>query len=104
MLRGHNWVHIVHRLYSALLFKLRYLKNLKLFSIRVKELFEPIAVRRKYKATEIGEIFSLETSNWAKKSVHKVTFCLEIPFITVPNSAVVSSQARWAAHPFPNKS
>ena len=31
-------------------FKLRYLKNLKLFSIRVKELFEPIVLRKK-KAT-----------------------------------------------------
>ena len=29
--------------YFYLEFKLRYLKNLKLFSIRVKELFEPIA-------------------------------------------------------------
>ena len=28
-------------------FKLRYLKNLKLFSIRVKELFTPIVLRRK---------------------------------------------------------
>ena len=28
-------------------FKLRYLKNLKLFCIRVKELFEPIVLRKK---------------------------------------------------------
>ena len=28
-------------------FKLRYLKNLKLFSIRVKELFEPIVLQKK---------------------------------------------------------
>ena len=28
-------------------FKLRYLKNLKLFPIRVKELFEPIVLQRK---------------------------------------------------------
>ena len=28
-------------------FKLRYLKNLKLFSTRVKELFEPTALQRK---------------------------------------------------------
>ena len=28
-------------------FKLHYLKNLKLFSIRVKELFEPIVLRKK---------------------------------------------------------
>ena len=33
--------------YCYLEFKLRYLKNLKLFSIRVKELFEPIVLRNK---------------------------------------------------------
>ena len=33
--------------YYYLEFKLRYLKNLKLLSIRVKELFEPIVVQRK---------------------------------------------------------
>ena len=33
--------------YCYLEFKLRYLKNLKLFSIRVKELFEPIVLRKK---------------------------------------------------------
>ena len=32
-------------MYFYLEFKLRYLKNLKLFLIRVKELFEPIEVR-----------------------------------------------------------
>ena len=31
-------------MYCYLEFKLRYLKNLKLFSIRVKELFEPIVI------------------------------------------------------------
>ena len=31
-------------------FKLGYLKNLKLFSIRVKELFEPIVLRKKKKS------------------------------------------------------
>ena len=36
--------------YRYLEFKLRYLKNLKLFLIRVKELFEPIVLRKK-KAT-----------------------------------------------------
>ena len=34
-------------MYCYLEFKLRYLKNLKLFSIRVKELFEPIVLRKK---------------------------------------------------------
>ena len=33
--------------YCYLEFKLRYLKNLKLFSTRVKELFEPIVLREK---------------------------------------------------------
>ena len=33
--------------YCYLEFKLRYLKKLKLFSIRVKELFEPIVLRKK---------------------------------------------------------
>ena len=33
--------------YCYLEFKLRYLKNLKLFSISVKELFEPIVLRKK---------------------------------------------------------
>ena len=48
-LRGHNWLHFTHRsiVYCSLEFKLCYLKNLKLFSIRVKELFEPIVLRRK---------------------------------------------------------
>ena len=31
-------------MYGYLKFKLRYLKDLKLFSIRVKELFEPIVL------------------------------------------------------------
>ena len=33
--------------YCYLEFKLRYLKNQKLFSLRVKELFEPIVLRKK---------------------------------------------------------
>ena len=46
--RGHNWVHFAHRLvYCYHEFKLRYLKNQKLFSIRVKELFKPIVLRKK---------------------------------------------------------
>ena len=44
-LRGHNLVHFA--VYSYHEFKLRYLKNHKLFSIRVKELFEPIVLRKK---------------------------------------------------------
>ena len=34
-------------MYCYIEFKLRYLKYLKLFSIRVKELFEPIVLRKK---------------------------------------------------------
>ena len=34
-------------MYCYLEFNLRYLENLKLFSIRVKELFEPIVLRKK---------------------------------------------------------
>ena len=34
-------------MYCYLEFKLCYLKSLKLFSIRVKELFEPIVLRKK---------------------------------------------------------
>ena len=44
-LRGRNWVHFAHRLFRE--FKLCYLKTLKLFSIRVKKLFEPTVNLRK---------------------------------------------------------
>ena len=47
-LRGHNWVHFAHRPRLPE-FKLRYLKNLKLFLIREKELFEPIVLQKKKK-------------------------------------------------------
>ena len=42
-------MHFAHRLivYCHFEFKLRYLNNLKLFSIRVKEIFEPIVLRTK---------------------------------------------------------
>ena len=48
-LRGHNWVHFAHRLWcnGTLNSNLAILKNLKLISIRVKELFEPILLRKK---------------------------------------------------------
>ena len=38
-------------------FKLRYLKNQKLFSIRVKELFEPIVLQKKKKKKKKGDEF-----------------------------------------------
>ena len=50
-------------MYCYLEFKLRYHKNLKLFSITVKELFEPIVLRKK-KATgfcSFLKAFSRET-------------------------------------------
>ena len=34
-------------MYCYLKFKFRYLKNLKMFSIRVKELFEPVVLKKK---------------------------------------------------------
>ena len=47
-IRGHNWVHFTHRLvYCYHEFKLRYLKNQKLFSTTVKALFEPTVLRKK---------------------------------------------------------
>ena len=46
-------------------FKLRYLKNLKLFSIRVKELFEPIVLRKKGDGLLLFlKAFSWETDLW----------------------------------------
>ena len=44
-------MHFAHGpiVYCDLEFKLRYLKNLKLFLIRVKELFEPMVLRKKEK-------------------------------------------------------
>ena len=48
-LRDHNCVHFAHRLlvYCYLEFKLCYVKNLKSFSIGVKEIFEPIILQTK---------------------------------------------------------
>ena len=43
--------------YCYLEFKLRYLKNMKLFSIRVKELFEPIVLRKKRRDFALLEVF-----------------------------------------------
>ena len=42
---GAFWLYAIVYCYHE--FKLRYLKNQKLFSIRVKELFEPIILRKK---------------------------------------------------------
>ena len=51
--------------YWYLEFKLRSLKNLKLFSIRVKELFEPIVLRRKGDGfLLLLKAFSWETDLW----------------------------------------
>ena len=49
VLRGHNWVLFPHRPQCTVTLNsnLRYLKNLKLFSIGIKELFEPIALWKK---------------------------------------------------------
>ena len=46
-------------------FKLRYIKNLKLFSIRPKELFEPTVLRKKGdRFLPFLKSFSLETDLW----------------------------------------
>ena len=61
-------------MYCYLEFKLRYLKNLKLFLIRVKELFEPIVLRKK-KATGLLvflKAFSWETDLWVTLGDFKV--------------------------------
>ena len=47
-------------MYCYLKFKLRYLENLKLFSVGVKELFEPIVLKKK-KPTGFLKAFSSET-------------------------------------------
>ena len=66
-------MHFAHRLlvYCYIEFKLRYLKNLKLFSIRVKDLFEPIVLQKKKKKKKKGDgvllflkAFSWETDLW----------------------------------------
>ena len=49
-------------MYCYLEFKLRYLKNLKLFSIRVKELSEPIVLLKK-KATGLALFISIFLRN-----------------------------------------
>ena len=54
-------------MYCYLEFKLRYLKNLKLFLIRVKELFEPIVLQKKKKGDGFLlflNVFSWETDLW----------------------------------------
>ena len=46
-------------MYCYLEFKLRYLKNLKLFSVRVKELFEPTVLPKKKKKKKKADGFLL---------------------------------------------
>ena len=83
LLRGHNWVHFAHMaiMYCYLEFKLRYLKNLQLFSIRVKELFQPIVLRKK-KGRRVFALFitfllrnrSLSNARWfyvKKRNIQK---------------------------------
>ena len=63
-LRGHNWVHFAHIIvYCYHEFKLRYLKNQKLFSIRVKELFKPIVLRNR------GDGFLLLQKHFLEKPI-----------------------------------
>ena len=62
--RGHNWVHFFHRLlvFCHLELKLCYLKNLNLFSITVKELFERMVDDEFW---IFLKAFSWETDIWA---------------------------------------
>ena len=47
VLRGRKWMQFaISHFVLYLEFKFRYLKNMKLFSISVKELFEPTVLRR----------------------------------------------------------
>ena len=59
---------IGYTVYFYIEFKLRYLKTLKLFSIRVKELFEPLVLKQKKKKAEgfllLLKAFSWETDFW----------------------------------------
>ena len=50
--------------YCYIEFKLRYLENLKLFSIRVKQLFEPVYLRKKRRVLALLKAFSSETDLW----------------------------------------
>ena len=65
-------------MYCYLEFKLRYLKNLKLFSIRVKELFEPIVLRiKRRRVFALFIIFflrnqSLSNARWFYGKKHKI--------------------------------
>ena len=63
-------------MYCYLIFKLRYLRSLKLFSSRVKEIFEPIVLQRKGDEFLLFlRAFSLENGEkrriWEGKSVFK---------------------------------
>ena len=69
-------------MYCYLEFKLRYLKNLKLFSIRVKEFFEPLILQKQTKNKK-GQVFalfkniflrnrSLSNTTWFCSKKHKI--------------------------------
>ena len=67
VLMSYIWVHfaIGHSIYCYLDFKLRYLKNLKLLSIRVKQLFDPIVCEnKKRRVFALLKAFSWETDLW----------------------------------------
>ena len=74
-------------MYCYLEFKPCYLKNLKLFSIRVKELFGPIVLRRKAD----GFLLFLKTFSWETVhfgaclvcSVYFVCLCVKCIFVSL---------------------
>ena len=61
-LRGHNCVHFAHRLKCTVTWNSNFLRSLKLFSVRVNELFEPTVFRKKATSfCSFLKVFSWET-------------------------------------------
>ena len=68
-LRGHNWVHFTYRLWCTVTMNSNfasYLKNLKLFSIRAKELSESIVKRERVLALFISIFLKNRSSSDAR--------------------------------------
>ena len=63
-LRGHNWVHFAHRLECIVIMNSNFAINLKLFSIRLQELFELIVLRKKKKKKGDGFLLFLKAFSW----------------------------------------
>ena len=72
-LRGHNWLYFVHRplLYCYFEFKLRYLKNLKLFSS--KTIFWAYGFTKKQTNKQTNKNKNKKTHTYTNQSVKKTT-------------------------------